>query len=392
MRPGTRPAYGPWRAPHLSLFLLAALWAGLVPLVWLAPGLVCDPVAWHRQELVLGLAGAAMGGYLLTALPHWLQQAGAPGSRGGGPVLTRLLVAAWVAGRLAGGPCRPDAAALAVLGLFPLGLAIALALPVIRARIWARLPIALSPLLLVLIALRLRLHADGLSAVLGMSLMVALVGGRIIPAYLGARANNGASSGTVTEGSSRLRLPATGRLADLMLALALAAHLGGAGAAPTALLMLLAALGQGLRMAGWPLARGLKGGQPDLALLVLAWAWLPAGLALVAAALARPGLPLPAPGDGLHALTMGLMGSMILAVMSRAWMRRVPGALRPGPVLLLAAALLHGAALLRLALPQDPLPATLCWSAAWALATGTAAAALRLPVPRPVLSARRAPP
>lgn len=53
---------GLWRAPHLPLFLLAALWAGLVPLVWLWPGLSCDPVAWHRQELVLGFAGAAMGG------------------------------------------------------------------------------------------------------------------------------------------------------------------------------------------------------------------------------------------------------------------------------------------------------------------------------------------
>ena len=51
-----------WRAPHLPLFLLGTFWAALVPLVWLWPGLTCDPVAWHRQELVLGFAGAAMGG------------------------------------------------------------------------------------------------------------------------------------------------------------------------------------------------------------------------------------------------------------------------------------------------------------------------------------------
>ena len=140
-------------------------------------------------------------------------------------------------------------------------------------------------------------------------------------------------------------------------------------------------------MTGWPLAKGLRGGQADLAVLVIAWAWLPPGLALLGAALgAGTG---PSPATALHALTMGLMGSMILAVMARAWMRRVPGALRLGPTLTLAFGLLQVATLLRLALPQAPLPATLVWSAGWAIATGLAVTALRRTVPRPVLSASR---
>lgn len=374
---------GLWRAPHLPLFLLASLWAGLVPLVWLAPGLVCDPLAWHRQELPLGVAGAAMGGYLLSALPHWLKQAGREsGTDACRPVATRLLVLAWVLGRVFGGPCTPDALALFGLGLFPVGLVACLVVPLTRAGAWRRLPIALAPLLLPLIALRLRLASDSLTAVLGLTLLVALVGGRIIPAFLRSRA------GPDTAG--RAPLSASARLADLALGLALAAHLAGAGPGWVGALMLLAALGQGLRLARWPLIRGLRGGQSDLAVLVLSWVWMPLGLALVGAALLD--LAGPPLSDALHALTMGLMGSTILAVMARAWMRRVPGALRLGPALGLAFALVQLATLLRLALPLAPAPAALCWSAAWAIATIASVTALFRPVPHPVLSARRLPP
>lgn len=250
---------GLWRAPHLPLFLLGAVWAVLVPLVWLWPGLSCDPVAWHRQELVLGFAGAAMGGYLLSALPHWLKLAGSEGA-GVSPRGTMGLVLAWAVGRLAGGACQPDGLALAGLTLYPLGLALSLALPVVRARAWRRLPIALAPLLLLMIALRLRLASDGLTAVLGMALLVALVGGRIVPAFLLARTG---------DRSGRSPMPWGARLADGLLALALALHLMNAAEPLVGKLTLAAALGQLLRMRGWALAPALRG-HGDLLLLVLA--------------------------------------------------------------------------------------------------------------------------
>lgn len=365
---------GLWRAPHLSLFLLAAVWAALVPLVWLAPR-ACDPLAWHRQELVLGFAGAAMGGYLLSALPHWLKQAG--GAGGVPPRATVLLVLAWLAGRLAGGACLPDGLALAGQALYPVGLALCLAVPVARTGAWSRLPIALAPLGLVLVALRLRLDGDGLTAVLAMALLVALVGGRIVPAFLAARAGSRAA---------RPALPRGGRLADLVTALALALHLGGAPEVWTGAILLTAALAQALRMLRWTLAPVLRHRQGDLLLLLVAWLWLPLGLALVGAALA--GLsPLPLPA-ALHALTMGLMGGMILAVMARSWMIRAPGRLQVGRVTAAAFLLVQLAAALRLALP-DPLLPLLAWSAGWTLATLESARAARRPVPHPVLSARR---
>lgn len=372
---------GLWRAPHLALFLLASLWAALVPLIWLWPDLVCDPVAWHRQELVLGVGGAAMGGYLLTALPHWISQASgrrtASPTRGQGG--TRLLVLAWVIGRLAGGPCLPDAVALAGQMLYPMGLAAALALPVLAARAWGRLPIALAPFLLVLIAVRLRLASDSQTAVLGMALLVALVGGRIIPAFLQARSGH--------DSATRTRLPITARLANLAMALALVAPLVGLPVALTRAVLLVAAVAQALRVRDWPLVKGLRGGQADLAVLVIAWVWMPLGLGLMAGSLGT--VAALSPSTALHAVTMGLMGSMILAVMARAWMPRVPGALRLGRMLGVAFSLVQIATLLRLGLPLDPRPAALCWIAGWTLASLAAIAAVFRPLPRPVLSAQR---
>lgn len=368
---------GLWRAPHLSLFLLGSVWAALVPLVWLWPDLSCDPIAWHRQELVLGFAGAAMGGYLLSALPHWLKLAGAEAG-GVSPRLTMALVLAWGVGRLMGSACQPDGWALAGLALYPLGLALSLAVPVARAGAWTRLPIALAPLLLLLIAVRLRLAADSLTVVLGMAFLVALVGGRIVPAFLAARAG---------DRDARRPMPPLARLADGALGLALALHLGGLADAWVGWMALVAALGQTLRMRGWALAPALRG-QGDLVLLVLAWLWLPLGLGLVGAGLLGWTGDVPV-ATLAHAMTMGLMGGMVLAVMSRAWMRRVPGRLLAGWATAVAFALLQLSVGLRLFISDPGMIVVLPWLGAWAIVAGQSALAVIRPVPRPVFSAQR---
>lgn len=367
---------GLWRAPHLPLFLIAALWAGLVPLVWLWPGLTCDPVAWHRQELVLGFAGAAMGGYLLTALPHWLKLAGASGE-GISQGRTVALVAAWGIGRLTGGSCQPDGVALAGLALYPLGLTLCLVAPVIRAGAWSRLPIALAPLLLLLIALRLRLAADSLTAALGMALLCAGVGGRIVPAFLAARAGNRRGVQPCAWGAW---------LANGALALALALHLAGAKESWIGAPLLFAAVGQAVRLWHWDLSPAI-GGHRDLVLLLCAWLWLPLGLGLVGAALLGVGLPR---ATAVHALTMGLMGSMAFAVMARSWMRRAPGRLTVDRATALAFALVQLSAWLRLGMVDvGEAPAAAGWTLAWGIAAAHCAAASIRPVPHPILSAAR---
>ena len=60
------------------LFLLAALQAGLTILVWLpfVTGHLTVPTAfapidWHIHEMLFGYQVAAIGGFLLTAIPNW---------------------------------------------------------------------------------------------------------------------------------------------------------------------------------------------------------------------------------------------------------------------------------------------------------------------------------
>jgi uncharacterized protein involved in response to NO len=324
---------------------------------------------------MLGFAGAAMGGYLLTALPHWLKLAGSR-SAGVSPRATAALVVAWAIGRLTGGSCQPDGVALAGLALYPFGLTLCLVIPVLRAGAWSRLPMALAPMLLLLMAVRLRLAADGLTAVLGLALLVALVGGRIVPAFLAARAD---------DRQPRRRMPWDDRLADGVLALALLLHLTGAGEKAVGALLIAAAVGQAARIRRWDMAPLLRGHR-DLALLVCAWLWLPLGLALVGAGLMGfQDLPT---ATAVHALTMGLMGSMILAVMARGWMRREPGRLLVGRPTAVAFGLLQLAAAFRLGV-GDTGPAAAVWLCAWALASTQCVVSLFQPVPHPVLSARR---
>jgi len=90
-----------WEAPYRPLFLAAFL-AAFLSLAWWplgvrlglpAPGL--QPVVlWHVHELIFGFAGAAVGGYLLTALPGWTSR---PPLRGWG---LKALVFAWILARV----------------------------------------------------------------------------------------------------------------------------------------------------------------------------------------------------------------------------------------------------------------------------------------------------
>ena len=60
------------------LFFLAGLWAALSVPLWIGiwsgaisyPGLG-DATMWHVHEMMFGYVGAALGGFVLTAVPNW---------------------------------------------------------------------------------------------------------------------------------------------------------------------------------------------------------------------------------------------------------------------------------------------------------------------------------
>lgn len=379
-----------WQAPFRPLFTGAAICALLVPLVWLWPGdMPADPRLWHLHELIFGMCGAALGGYLLTALPAWT----GPQT---GRIPSRVLIwlgLLWLLARLAlplteSLPFGPQLAM--ALGYFIL-LAAVLARRLIAARLWGRLWVVGAILVmalgnaLVLADLHGLLDATTLpmAMVLFFAALIGWIGGRAVPAFTRSWLQRRAAP-------PKLRDSPTIAVAALVAtALGAGLVLGDMTEAAGACLILAGFL-QAARLAGWHsrLARHY----PALWMLHLAWLWLPCGLILLGTALMRPDLL--APGAALHALTMGAMGSMILAITARAAMARHDGMLIAGRALSLAFLLVWLSALPRVLaglLPPDwPDPvriSALVWMLGWAVFLYGFRPALSGPLPAPVLSA-----
>lgn len=378
-----------WQAPYRPLFLLASLSALGVPAVWLVPsGIGPDPIAWHLHELMFGMGGAAIGGYLLTALPNWTQQ---------GPVAPRITMAMgllWGLSRLsfAFADQIPFAPAAAGAEVYLVALMALLGWRIVALRIWSKAWFVL--MLAALAASDLRYlahlhahrdaHAAALQIVLAFALLIALVGGRAVPAFTESWLARQAAPGLVRDRPALSALAVGALVCGGLLTIAERDDAAGA------FLMLSGAL-LFVRMSGWQTWRSSR--YPALLVLHLAWVWLPAGLLLVGLALTRPEwMAVP---DALHALTMGAMGTMILAVMARSVMVRRGDVLVLGKRLALAFALVWLSALFRVLAPflpstlPDPMhAAAVIWMAGWALFLWVYVASLREPAPRPVLSAR----
>ncbi|MGE3907485.1 MAG: NnrS family protein, partial [Reyranellaceae bacterium] len=109
-------------------------------------------------------------------------------------------------------------------------------------------------------------------------------------------------------------------------------------------LSLLAAVANGARLAGW---RGWSvRGESILFVLHLGYCWLVLGLALRGLDVL---LELFVGAAGLHALTIGAIGTMTMAVMARAALGHTGRPMSAPPLLLAAFALVSLSALLRLA-------------------------------------------
>lgn len=382
-----RPGHPLWRAPHRPFFLLAGLWATLVPLAWLLPQDVGpEPLSWHRHELLFGMAGAAMGGYLLTALPAWTDTV---------PVrtaTTRLLVGLWVAGRLTFMVDLPSVLTASAGASYFLVLAAVLLNAVLRAKAWRRMPLAAAPLLpggLALLSAADPGFVDDPGSmrmlVLFYALLVSVIGGRMVAAFTihWAERRHPEIRPIDCRWMSRAAVLALITAAALLLFDLIEL---------SAAWLILSGLLQLARMLAWRSWRTV--GYPALLLLHLAWLWLPLGLMLSGISL----LPSSGvePAAGLHALTMGAMGAMMLAIMARAAMTRSDAELPVSWELALAFGLVFTSAPVRLCIslvePSSQgallLLSAALWSSGWALFLLNFRHALRGPVPRPVLSAR----
>ena len=179
-------------------FLGAGVYALVVMGIWIAwlsmqmPGWAMfgsSPFAWHAHEMIFGFAAAALAGFLLTAVPNWT--GALPLS---GPPLM-LLFAVWLLGRmamLAAGLLGPVTVAVLDLAFLPL-------LGVSAARQLFVKPAARNVMLLAILAalaganIAYHLVSSGIwpgqefgglrFALMVLVLMIAIIGGRVIPAF-----------------------------------------------------------------------------------------------------------------------------------------------------------------------------------------------------------------
>jgi uncharacterized protein involved in response to NO len=380
VRAGAMPRYRTWQGPALlqqgfrPFFLAGALWAAGALVLWLAMlrGAVAlptafDPMTWHAHEMLFGFAVAAMAGFLLTAVPNWTGRMPLQGLPLAG------LAALWLAGRVAvafSGWTGPLAAAALDLA-FLTALLGAVGREIMAGRSWRNLPVCLALAALLLANALTHLDAIGLAGAgsaglrLGTAVLVSLitlVGGRIVPSFT--------TNWLKKRGETRLPAP-FGRFDQATLLLTMTALLAWT-MAPTALLTGAAAVAAGvmnaLRLARWRGQRTLA--EPLVAVLHLGYAWIPAGLFLTGVAAWAPDLVLSV--AGLHALTAGAIGTMTLAVMTRATLGHTGRALTADLGTLVIYACVSLGALFRVVAPIAPdLPvlslSALLWIAAFLL-------------------------
>lgn len=357
-----------WRLGFRPFFVAGALFALLVVALWAAalygltsPAVPGGLLAWHRHEMPFGFGLAIIAGFLLTAVQTWT---GSPGLSGR-PLIA--LFGLWLAARLVWFVPAP-LTALIVLQLSFIGLFIAqMARQLIAARQRNNYPILLVLSLLALCqALTLAglvLAEDGLqrrgalAALWLIAVMLSLIGGRVIP-FFTQRGLGRVEAFAAPPWQDRLLLV----LGVLVAALFASGHNLQARAWLTIPFIVLSVL-HGLRLWRWHLLGIWR--VPLLWSLHLAYAWLL--LATLGMAAWHLGW-LAQPSLASHALAVGAMGGLILAMMARVSLGHTGRALQPPRAMAWAFGLLNLGALIRVSAGSDWLwLAALCWSLAFAL-------------------------
>lgn len=283
-------------------------WVGALSGFWPVGG-AGGPIAWHAHEMLFGYTAAAVCGFVLTAVPNWT--GGLPVS--GAPLLVLVLI--WLAGRLCVAfPWLLGEPISALIDcLFLPALAFVVAREVVVGKNWQNLRVAGAIAFLALLNGGFHL-ADLLGWDSGISLRLAVstyvmlisqVGGRIVPSFT----RNYLAKRSMPTPRTMPWLDNGALLATLVCLVIWAVLPDWWGVLPLG----LAASGlQTVRLAGW---RGWSTfGEPLLAVLHVGYAFVPLGLVGVAMA----AIGLLATASALHILTVGAIGLMTVAVMTRA--------------------------------------------------------------------------
>lgn len=357
-----------WRLGFRPFFLAGALFALLAVALWsvalaghASPQPLGGLLAWHRHEMLFGFGLAIIAGFLLTAVQAWT---GLP-SLSGRPLMA--LFGLWVAGRLAWFLPLPVAVLVPLELAFAVALLLAFGRLVCKARQQHNMPIVLVLALLgacqALTLYGLVLADDGLqrrgvlAALWLVAALMAIIGGRVIP-FFTAR-----GLGLASQAPARPRLMWTLLAGSLAIVVVTAMGLSQQPSMWLAPLFLLVAGLHGLRLCQWYHAGIWR--VPLLWSLHLAYAWLV--VAALGMALWHLGL-LQQQSLASHALAVGAMGGLILAMLARVSLGHTGRALVPPRAMAWAFALLQGAALSRVLLAGFSAYGLWLAAAGWCLA------------------------
>ncbi len=350
----TEPAPAPhpfWSGAFRPLFLCAGLLA-IVAVVWwvasvahgiAAPGLGTGSW-WHAHEMIFGFGGAAIGGFLLTAIANWT---GRPPISG--PMLMAL-TASWIIARLSIGfsDQLPLVATLCgALGYFVFLLALGLR-ELVAARNYRNMRVlAVIAMITLFDGLFIAACLAGIAldpaiiyqtAILTIILLIGLIGGRVIPAFTRNWMQREAITAPMPAMFDRFDMICLGSIVAGIVALILDPF----GSMSGYMLMLAGGLHL-IRLIRW---RGIYSWrEPIVAMLHLGYVWVPVGLFLLGASILWP--EILNSRDALHALTSGAMACMVLAIAGRAALGHTGRELRAGVALNSAFALIWLSTVLR---------------------------------------------
>jgi uncharacterized protein involved in response to NO len=300
-------------------FLAAGIWSAAALALWiitLMTGIELpsrfDPRAWHIHEMLFGFVMAAIAGFLLTAIPNWTKRLPVSG------LPLAMLAGLWLLGRIA---CLISALAPAWLAIvsdlsFPVVLIAVAAREIIAGRNWRNLPMIVPVAVLCAANLLMHLEAVGMAVFAGFGwrlglaatiVLISVVAGRIVPSFT--------RNWLAKRQSTRLPAP-HGWIDRAALGLLHAGLIGWAIVPefrPFGLILVLGAAANLWRLLRWRGAATFA--EPLLFILHVGYAWLVFGSTLLG--LATLGWCVPQ-SAAIHALTAGAIGTMILAVMTRA--------------------------------------------------------------------------
>lgn len=347
-------------------FLMAGLYGALLIPLWLGAhlnGWVQLPWTaglFHGHELIFGFVTAVISGFLLTAVPNWERTTPTGGWR------LLLLIIVWIGGRAviwSAGYIPPFV--VFVIDVSYLPLLIIIGIPELlkskspRNKIFAAIIISLSltNILTHMTAGGYNIDINPLTLALNLvTLLIVILGGRVVPGFTSGAL--GPSAGI--RQNSRIDGIAIGSIIIFIIANTGAGYIAIAEQAAPALAIIAGVINL-FRMRGWKTIKTI--GKPIVWVLHLGYAWLAVGL-ILRGVFEYADLGAAA----FHGIGVGAIGTMTLAIMSRAALGHTGRQLiTPKPVVI-SYLLVSAAALARLFQPIFGDDALIIAAGTWSLA------------------------